>query len=315
MTDKSTVSSSTTSLIGKQFGNWIVIDDTNAYIYPNSTKQTRYTKGILVQCPHGTTMRRALSALRRGDTKGCVICSHEEKFKGIGDLSSSYIGSIKLGADLRDLEYSVSTECLWALFEEQNRKCKLSGLDISLDPHYSTNCRKGQKFVTQTASLDRIDNTRGYTEGNVQWIHKDINIMKLDHNQEYFVELCELIARTRKVEPRLRVIARVSIEGIHRWAKCPIPEVSYLRDYHRHIFNIIGKAYVNHSDRDIEFIQLSHQIKNYLADKYFDKKYNCCFFDDASCEMLADELATKFNLYECEVNEDGEGGSLVRNLG
>jgi len=56
----------------------------------------------------------------------------------------------------------------------------LSGLDIS--------------FTGKTASLDRIDNEKGYVEGNVQWVHKDINNMKHTYPNDYFVNLCQQVA-------------------------------------------------------------------------------------------------------------------------
>ncbi len=59
---------------------------------------------------------------------------------------------------------------------------------------------------------------------------------------------------------------------------------------------------------------MSHDIKQYLTEKYYNDVYKCLFFDDNSCEMVAEELVKKFDLYECEVNEDGEGGSIVRNF-
>lgn len=301
--------------IGETFGNWTVVDNSIEYIYPQSTTSTKYAKGIFVECPHGVKVRRTVSSLRRGDTKGCKLCGYEMKFTGINQLSASYINSIKTGAKKRNLEFNVSCEYLWSLFNDQEGKCALSGLDITLDPQYSTHCRKGEKFVSQTASLDRVDNALGYIEGNVQWVHKKVNMMKNSYNQEEFIDLCELISKHRAAEPRIRVIIRFAVEGIHRWATCPIEEVSYLREYHRHVFNFIGKAYVTHSDRDIEFIQASHEIQKYLCEKYYSEHYRCLFFDDKSCEMLADEIATKFNLYECEVNEDGEGGAVVKNYG
>lgn len=46
-----------------------------------------------------------------------------------------------------------------------------------------------------TASLDRIDGARGYVEGNVWWVHKDVNVMKMDLEVDYFVDLREGIAR------------------------------------------------------------------------------------------------------------------------
>ncbi|MGZ8924321.1 MAG: hypothetical protein ACXW2E_00425 [Nitrososphaeraceae archaeon] len=110
----------------------------------------------------------------------------------------------------------------------------------------------------------------------------------------------------------LFVLIRLKIEGIHKWEQCDIPEVSYLRNPHRHMFNIIGKAIVGHTNRDIEFIKLSHEIKQYVYEKYFDITYNCCLFGNMSCEDIALEILNRFNLMECEVNEDGEGGSVVQ---
>ena len=46
----------------------------------------------------------------------------------------------------------------------------------------------------QTASLDRIDPTKGYIEGNIQWVHKDVNRMKMDFTETRFLELVNLIA-------------------------------------------------------------------------------------------------------------------------
>jgi hypothetical protein len=45
-----------------------------------------------------------------------------------------------------------------------------------------------------TASIDRIDSSKGYIEGNIQWVHKDINFMKRTYSQEYFVQMCKLVS-------------------------------------------------------------------------------------------------------------------------
>jgi hypothetical protein len=45
-----------------------------------------------------------------------------------------------------------------------------------------------------TASVDRIDSSKDYVEGNVQWLHKDINRMKWDLDTDKFIELCKLVA-------------------------------------------------------------------------------------------------------------------------
>ena len=74
---------------------------------------------------------------------------------------------------------------MWTIFLEQDRKCALSGLPIS----FGRQCRDNP-----TASMDRIDSRGPYVVGNVQWVHKHINMMKLDHDQDYFITLCSLVA-------------------------------------------------------------------------------------------------------------------------
>jgi hypothetical protein len=44
-----------------------------------------------------------------------------------------------------------------------------------------------------TASLDRIDSSRGYTADNIQWVHKHVNLMKRSFNEEYFINTCKQI--------------------------------------------------------------------------------------------------------------------------
>ena len=110
------------------------------------------------------------------------------------------------------------------------------------------------------------------------------------------------------------IVARTSVEGIHRWAECPIEEVSYLRNYHRHIFKIAAKLPVLHSNRDTEFIQLTHKIKTYLHFKYWNAEAQCCFFGDRSCEMIGEELLIEFNLSEIEIQEDEESSAIVKRI-
>lgn len=107
------------------------------------------------------------------------------------------------------------------------------------------------------------------------------------------------------------VYCTLQMEGLHNWANCPHEEVAYLRDDHRHVFHIKASVEVTHTDRDVEFIMLKHSIEEYLITNYFDPIIYMCNFGSMSCEMLAVELINRFNLVQCEVNEDGENGSVV----
>lgn len=93
---------------------------------------------------------------------------------------------IKSHAFERGIEFNVSIEDLYDLFLKQNKKCKFTGLEISLKSDSSGN--------KKTASLDRINKDRPYELQNVQWVHKDINFMKNSLSDDRFVELCKLVA-------------------------------------------------------------------------------------------------------------------------
>lgn len=48
------------------------------------------------------------------------------------------------------------------------------------------------------ASIDRIDSQFGYIKGNVQLVHKMVNMCKQQYEQEDFVRMCEAVANKVK---------------------------------------------------------------------------------------------------------------------
>lgn len=115
-----------------------------------------------------------------------VSCGCIEKFKGCGDVSGRYVNSIKKRYKSKGMECDITAEFLWDLFLIQDRRCALSRLPINL-------CRNYHVGAQQTASVDRIDSTKGYLKTNVQWLHKDVNRMKQEFDQDYFINLCKCI--------------------------------------------------------------------------------------------------------------------------
>jgi dCMP deaminase len=104
-----------------------------------------------------------------------------------GEIPLSHINNTKQNAIKRNFLFTVTPEYLWDLFIKQNKKCALSDIPLQFTPHRSdTSTRKD--FTN--ASLDRIDNSIGYIEGNVRWVHKKINIMRMALNDEQFLEYC-----------------------------------------------------------------------------------------------------------------------------
>lgn len=111
--------------------------------------------------------------------------------KSIGDLKGSIWTQIRRGRKRRsrNLEFSISQEYAWNLFLKQDKKCALTGLPIEFPKTI-----KEEYLGLRTASLDRISSYEGYEEGNVQWLHKDINKMKMDFSESYFIHLCQLVS-------------------------------------------------------------------------------------------------------------------------
>jgi hypothetical protein len=107
-------------------------------------------------------------------------------YEGIsGDWWYSHVTRERKQNERTRVPVNITKEYAWDLFIKQNKKCALSGIDIKID---STG-------IYNTASIDRIDSSKGYEVGNIQWVHKHINFMKRTYTQEYFIEMCSLVAK------------------------------------------------------------------------------------------------------------------------
>jgi len=106
-------------------------------------------------------------------------------------------------------------------------------------------------------------------------------------------------------------------EGIHKYPEAindPLIatgdeyDVSFLGYPHRHIFHFKVAIQVDHSNRDIEFIQFKRWLENLYGNKILN-------LDFKSCEMIAEDLyriiSTKYPNREIQisVSEDGENGA------
>lgn len=79
-------------------------------------------------------------------------------------------------------EFSVTLDHVADVYAAQGGKCAITGRDIPMFV--------GGHLQAIDASLDRIDSSIGYVEGNVQIVHKHVNIMKGSYSQEYFIQMC-----------------------------------------------------------------------------------------------------------------------------
>lgn len=157
--------------------------------------KNRLRQFCICKCECGNTVRVEKGNLIRNLTKSCGCNRYPQKsnsksWKGIGEIHKSYFNRLIFEANKRGYDFNLTLEYLWEIFIKQNRCCALSGMPLCFD----SKTRKHDR----TASLDRINNTIGYINGNVQWVHKDINMMKHAFNETYFKDICEKITFFKK---------------------------------------------------------------------------------------------------------------------
>ena len=111
------------------------------------------------------------------------------------------------------------------------------------------------------------------------------------------------------------VTARTQFRGLHNWPNCPIDEVGFLRDPHRHTFHVMVSVEVSGADREVEFFVLQRQIDSIIAAR-FAKEDESFVIGARSCEMIADVIyeGLQGELGDREVkisvSEDGENEAM-----
>jgi len=161
-----------------------------------------YGAKALCQCECGTRKIIQKGCVISGNTKSCgcwklKVSSEQGKNstlikKMIANteyrlIIHDYWYHYKINAIDRNIEFDVTKDYLEKVFLKQNGKCALSGINITL-PKTATENRK----YLHTSSLDRIDSSKGYIEGNVQWVHKRLNSMKNSDSLEEFLNWCRI---------------------------------------------------------------------------------------------------------------------------
>ena len=165
-------------IVNRKFGKVLVVKKV-----PNLNSTDRHHR-YLCRCDCGKEWETRKSHILRG-IKSCG-CSSKTKWNGVGEMSGQFWCILKTNAKTRNIPITITKQEAWDLFLKQDRKCAISGLPLTFS--------RSMKHKEQTASLDRIDSSKPYSIDNVQWLHKSINLMKLNHTQEEFIQLCAAVA-------------------------------------------------------------------------------------------------------------------------
>lgn len=145
----------------------------------------------LCRCDCGTELHHRHAHLMNIRDGGCRKCYGARKhgpdchrWTGYGELPGSYWKRLKSNARNRGQEVHITIKEGWELFEAQGGRCALTGMKLTF----------AKWKAPGDASLDRIDSSKLYEPGNVQWIHKIVNKMKTDLDQETFLFWCKAVA-------------------------------------------------------------------------------------------------------------------------
>jgi hypothetical protein len=184
---------------GKVVGGNLILGRSGTYRYANDRTQPRWT----LQCIHCEKFRETTAQRAMASKDGCANCAAKRKsgnksphWKGGTFVPGYFIAQFKhhSGTRAREIEWSVTTEYLDDLWKQQEGRCAYTGWELFFG-------KQGKYGQEQTASLDRIDSDKGYVPGNVQFVHKDINRMKWDHSEQWFLELCRTVVQHREANP------------------------------------------------------------------------------------------------------------------
>lgn len=175
-----------TSLIGMKFGK-MTVESKNSN-FNNHRHESRWN--CICEC--GKKIQIYESLLMSDVTKHCncsprLIGNKNPRWEGYGEISPTHFSTIKKSARDRGIEFDIDIKYIWKLFLKQSGKCSLSGRNLKFETH--------SRSYDGSASLDRIDSSKGYVKGNLQWLHKEINIMKRHHSDKHFIEMCDTITQ------------------------------------------------------------------------------------------------------------------------
>lgn len=153
----------------------------NYYIY--KALKEKYKHYCSMSCKRANSLKNAVSFLPKKEMYSNVkhLCSYEQ-YKYMSRLLAKARARVKKS----------KKPCLVTLFEliellyAQSFLCALTKVPLTFI---------GGNTNKNTASIDRIDSSLGYTKGNIQIVTKVINTSKWDLSNSDFIRLCGLVTK------------------------------------------------------------------------------------------------------------------------
>lgn len=172
------------SLLGQKFGKLKVLRyDTNI----NATR-VRW----ICSCECGNEKSIIAKHLVSGATTSCGCGlfrsgEYSRAWKGYKGVSGKYLATLERNAKKRGLTFKINGQDVWNQYLKQNKRCSYTNWEISFKGFN----QKG------SASVDRIDSSRGYEVDNIQIVDKKVNMIKWDLSEKDFLTTCKRVVEFR----------------------------------------------------------------------------------------------------------------------
>lgn len=170
--------------VGKTYKKWTVIEGP----IPYPSLKAKGGVAWKCQCHCGTI--RIHSGWTLLQEKGCFECAKCARARGsytrmvlggcVGTLTIDKYNKWRRSAIRRGHDWDVSLEYLNSVYESQGKRCAYTG--------------KLTDKISQL-SIDRIDNNKGYIEGNIQFITNSMNTLKGQHGVDYLINMANNILK------------------------------------------------------------------------------------------------------------------------
>jgi hypothetical protein len=140
-------------------------------------------------------LRKCYATASLLEQKSCKKCTsiNNHPLGLYEDIHISWFRRFDVNSVLRGIEFAITIEDVWTQYIKQGKVCNLTGMDIGWYKGKVGGDTENPCMYT-TASIDRIDSSKGYTVDNIQVIHKDLNFMKGVFNQDHFIRMCKAVA-------------------------------------------------------------------------------------------------------------------------
>lgn len=142
-------------------------------------KKELFKIGLEIECIHHGIHK---NWRKSGNFTKCKICEKERNLiYRNNDPIRFMLNDAKQHAKQKNIIFDLKKDDILNLLIHQDNKCAISGISFDLE-----------KF-----SIDKIDPQKGYTNDNIQLLTINVNRMKSDFDQNYFLSVCKKIYETQ----------------------------------------------------------------------------------------------------------------------